>query len=111
MRPRGRPFPKGVSGNPGGRPKELRDVVELARSHSPDAIKTLASVMQDEEAPPAARVAAANALLDRGYRKPAQAVAVGTVGLDDISRMTDEELEACIAARLPLAITADNERG
>jgi Family of unknown function (DUF5681) len=25
----GRPFPKGQSGNPGGRPKELRDVIEL----------------------------------------------------------------------------------
>ena len=27
----GRPFPPGVSGNPGGRPKELRDITELAR--------------------------------------------------------------------------------
>ena len=39
----GKPFPKGVSGNPGGRPRELRDVVELARSHTAQAIKTLAS--------------------------------------------------------------------
>jgi hypothetical protein len=35
-------FQKGVSGNPGSRPKELRDVTELARLHSPKAIKPLA---------------------------------------------------------------------
>lgn len=63
----GRPFPKGASGNPGGRPKELQGIVELARAHSPDAIETLASVMLDKETPPAARVAAANAILDRGW--------------------------------------------
>jgi hypothetical protein len=41
----GRRFPKGQSGNPGGRPKELRDVIELARSHTTDAIKTLVVAM------------------------------------------------------------------
>lgn len=39
----GKPFPKGVSGNPRGRPRELRDVVELARSHTAQAIETLAA--------------------------------------------------------------------
>jgi hypothetical protein len=71
---RGRPFPKGVSGNPGGRPKELRDIVELAKAHSADAIDTLASLMRDRKVPPAARVAAANAILDRGFGKPRQGV-------------------------------------
>ena len=62
----------GVSGNPGGRPRELRDVTELARSHSPKAIKTLVEIMNNETAPPAARIAASNAILDRAYGKPAQ---------------------------------------
>lgn len=48
----GRPFRPGVSGNPGGRPRELRDVTELARSHSPEAIETLVEIMNDETAPP-----------------------------------------------------------
>ena len=63
---KGRPFQKGVSGNPGGGPKVLGDVQELARQRSPEAIDTLSKIMRDEKAPPAARVAAANALLDRG---------------------------------------------
>jgi Family of unknown function (DUF5681) len=66
----GKPFPKGVSGNPGGRPKELGDVQELARQKSSEAIETLSNIVRNEKAPPAARVAAANALLDRGFGKP-----------------------------------------
>jgi len=65
-------FAPGVSGNPGGRPKHLKEVVELAREHTPDAIKTLASIMQDEKQPPAARVRAAGELLNRGWGQPAQ---------------------------------------
>jgi|SRR5271165_1995094 len=73
MKTLGRPFAKGVSGNPGGRPKELREIVELARSYAPEAIETLALIMANPEAPPAARVAA-NAILDRGFGKPTQPV-------------------------------------
>jgi hypothetical protein len=50
----------------------LRDVTELARSHSPKAIETLVEIMNNETAPPAARIAASIAILDRGYGKPAQ---------------------------------------
>jgi putative ABC transport system substrate-binding protein len=31
---RGRPFPKGKSGNPGGRPRDLAGLRELARLHA-----------------------------------------------------------------------------
>ena len=61
------PFKKGQSGNPGGRPKALRQVEELARLHTVEAVKTLAAIHSDTKTPPAARVAAANALLDRGW--------------------------------------------
>ena len=66
------PFAKGQSGNPGGRPKVIGEVQELAREHTTQAIQTLVGIMANKEAPPAARVTAANALLDRGYGKPAQ---------------------------------------
>jgi hypothetical protein len=67
-------FQPGKSGNPGGRPKIVGEVQELARSHATAAIETLAEIMQNEKAPCAARVAAASAILDRGYGKPPQAV-------------------------------------
>jgi len=88
---RGRPFPKGRSGNPGGRPREVRDVIALARSHSLAAISTLAKIMRNERAAPAARISAATALLERGYGKAKQEVEIQTPNLD---RLTDDELDA-----------------
>ena len=60
----GKPFKKGQSGNPGGRPKVVAEVKELARAHTGEAIKTLVSIMTNQKAAPAARVSAANALLE-----------------------------------------------
>ncbi len=68
----GVPFPKGKSGNPGGRPKENAEVKELAKAYTAQAIERLAHWMQSDNAK--ASVAAANALLDRGWGKPAQAL-------------------------------------
>jgi hypothetical protein len=62
----------GQSGNPSGRPRIVGEVQSLARRHTKRAIKTLSEIMQDEKAPPAARVAAASAILDRGYGRPIQ---------------------------------------
>jgi hypothetical protein len=50
-------------------------IKSLARAHTETAIKVLAGVMNQEEAPHAARVAAANSLLDRGWGKAAQIIA------------------------------------
>ena len=68
------PFQPGQSGNPGGRPKALKDVEEAARAHSEEAIVALAAICKNKDAPEAARVAAANALLDRAWGKPRQTI-------------------------------------
>ena len=64
------PFKKGQSGNPGGRPKILADIREVARAHTASAMNALVQIVENNNARPAARVAAANSLLDRGYGKP-----------------------------------------
>ena len=71
-------FQPGTSGNPGGRPKGLSDVIALAREHTELAITTLVDIAKQTKAAPAARVAAASALLDRGWGKPAQAIQATT---------------------------------
>jgi hypothetical protein len=53
--------------------KAIADIRSLARAHTRSAIGTLAAIMTSEDATAAARVAAANALLDRGWGKPPQA--------------------------------------
>src|SRR5215471_12841120 len=52
------------------------DIRSYARKFTVEALETLAHVMRQPKAPPAARVMAANALLDRGWGKAAQLVAV-----------------------------------
>ncbi len=60
----------GQSGNPSGRPKIIAEVRALARAHTETAIEALVEIVGNAKAPPAARVSAANALLDRGYGRP-----------------------------------------
>lgn len=48
------------------------EIKSLARAHTETAIRTLAGIMNQEEAPAAARVQAANSLLDRGWGKAVQ---------------------------------------
>ena len=52
------------------------DLRSLARAHTVSAIATLALIMRQKKGPPAARVAAAVALLDRGWGKPVQGMAL-----------------------------------
>ena len=67
-------FKPGNNANPSGRPKAIVHLVELARAQTEDSIKTLVEVRDNAEAPAAARVGAANALLDRGWGKASQTI-------------------------------------
>ena len=55
-------------------PKANTEIRALARAHTETAIRTLAGIMRQKNAPAAARVAAATSLLDRGWGKPTQPV-------------------------------------
>jgi hypothetical protein len=53
-------------------PRAVTEIRSLARSYTRTAIKVLVGVMSSENATHAARVAAANAILDRGWGKAPQ---------------------------------------
>ena len=76
---------KGQSGNPGGRPKTVGEVRELAGRHTPRVIEVLMDILENGSSD-AARVAAGKELLDRACGK---AVAKSEM---DVRFMSDDEL-------------------
>ena len=65
-------FQKGQSGNPGGRSKLPADIREAFKAKAPQALEVLTRCLQSDDD----RIAmmAAQAILDRGYGKPAQSI-------------------------------------
>lgn len=51
-----------------------KSIEEMARKHAPTALRTLVEIASSATQPAAARVAASNSLLDRGFGKPVQAL-------------------------------------
>lgn len=71
-----KPWAKGQTGNPSGTPKATIEARALARAHSALAIQTLVECCKSKKAPWAARVNAAQALLNRAFGMPKQEVDV-----------------------------------
>jgi hypothetical protein len=85
-------FSKGVSGNPGGRPKVLGEVQELARLHASSIIVELARLALKAKSE-TARIAAIRELLDRGYGRSRQAMEISAPAGDPLQLLL-EELDA-----------------
>ena len=62
------------------RSKTLTEIRSLARSHTRTAVNVLVRIMRNKDATPAARVSAANAILDRGWGKATQPLENGDAG-------------------------------
>lgn len=65
------PFAKGQSGNPGGRPKAMKDLQEIARKHSRAAFEKVVRLVDSEDE--RVSLAACQEVLNRAYGKPPQA--------------------------------------
>lgn len=71
------PFKKGKSGNPGGRKPSLPiDLISLCRADTRESVETLIEIRKDAKAPHAARVKAAETILNRGWGTAPQTVRV-----------------------------------
>ncbi len=86
-------------------------IEETARSHAQMAIATLAEICADELALPAARMAAARELLDRGYGKPLSAVvsvpAPTTARIQQLAAMSEQQLLAIVGRGRIIDVTPD----
>ena len=67
--------------------RTLTEIRSIARSHTRTAINVLAGIMRSKDATPAARVSAANSILDRGWGKVAQPLQSGDDPLEVIHRI------------------------
>lgn len=73
---KGRPFAKGQSGNPGGRPKKTEQEWELiaaCKARTPDALNVMLRIMQDGQNE-RNQLAAAQAIIERAYGKAQQSM-------------------------------------
>jgi hypothetical protein len=73
---------------------------------APVALETLRSVMINPKSPPAARVAAASAILDRGYGKPTQQI---EAEVDFLDKLSDADKRALLAAVTALVRDEEGE--
>jgi hypothetical protein len=97
-------FKPGESGNPEGRRAEDRKIKLLARQHTERAITKLAQWLDSDN--PKASVAAACALLDRGYGKAQQnvsAVVEHTVNVGHAEDFADK-IERTLSQRAPATV-------
>ena len=83
----------GETGNPGGRPKGMREVQEAARLHTKLAIDTLSEIARDKEQSGRARVAAAEVLLDRVWGRAPQ-----TIEVQGFDKLPDHAIDAILSA-------------
>ncbi len=89
-------WPKGQSGNPGGRPPIPRVAVEAALANSLDAVVTLAQIRDDTKMAPGIRVKACQVLLERAFGKPTKgSIETATPARESMLKLgllTNEEL-------------------
>ena len=100
QRARGRPFRKGQSGNPAGRPRTGQSLAEHIRELAGDNGAVYVAILHElavgRRTNSRTRLTAIGLLLDRGYGKPAQTIdlqASTPISAEAVATLSDEELE------------------
>ena len=88
----GRPFKKGVSGNPKGRPKVPEETKQAFRDASKEACEVLVRIMNDPAAKDSDRIKASEVILDRGWGRPSQAVEVDMTNTPRVIFVDEEKI-------------------
>ena len=104
-------FTPGASGNPGGRPKAASVIAIEARKHGLAMVAVLNSIARKGKSEQA-RIAAATALLDRGYGKPAQSVELNfhaNLLQKKLLEMTPDELRLLEQTAIQISGIGDDE--
>jgi len=65
--PKEHQFKPGQSGNPGGKPKVLYDIMRAARKASPDAFRSIVAISKDPKASAAIRLKASEFIIERAF--------------------------------------------
>ena len=102
-------FQKGKSGNPGGRPKELKGLQLAARKITPLALRRLKGLLASKETGEQALISAAQAVMDRAYGKPAQAI-TGADGGPAVLKFTWEGQAPPAIVTPAVSTSADNAK-
>lgn len=97
------------SPNPGGRPKQVAHLQELAREHTPAALAKIVALMNDEKTSRLTQLACARELLDRAYGKPMQSIAVESPEDEVLNEMQRPGYLIDTARRLAFLLTVGNE--
>lgn len=105
----GKPFEKGKSGNPGGRPKQLKEFETLAREKSIPVLLRMVDIATTGKGP--AAVMAAKLVLERAWGKAPQPIVGATGGPIEMrfrgaARAT---LEAALAAMPPGEVSTGDD--
>ena len=102
----GRPFPKGVSGNPGGRPRGLAAYVRENTGDGKEMVDLMATIMRGETIDGIAprirnRMEAASCLADRAFGKPTTQIEATSRSMSvdmTLSEMSSDKLVALLQA-------------